>query len=131
MKTNKFNNPNSPENLLAPWINANTRRFFEYGNGDTQAFGRILLLHILGLADSHNKLIEMYNWLSTNEAREFLWSEQCDPSGEWILNAYYEMKAPIDRYEDSGKKVTDDFVKNVIDSYYENWEPLKYELELR
>jgi len=130
MKSKKVKNPNSLENLLAPWINANTRRFFEHGNGDSQAFGRILLLHILDLAESHNKLIEMYDWLESRDASDFLFSELCDPAGEWISNAFDYLTALIDRREKMHEEFSEKLLKEVISDYYEHWEPLRYRLEL-
>jgi hypothetical protein len=120
-------NPNSPKNLLAPWILANTRRFYEHGNGNTYIFGQIILLHILEFADKHHKFMDMFRWMSTSEAAEFFYSEECDPAGEWVMNQFERI---IDEAS-SEKDMSEEQVRKVLEQFYHNWEPLKYGLALK
>ena len=67
------NNPNSPENLLKPWlINIDNFamgcRVYDKHIPDFEA---AILAHILEFADRHQKLFEMRNWLTTKEAESF------------------------------------------------------------
>jgi len=67
------NNPNSPENLLKPWLVdidnfAMGCRVYDKHIPDFEA---AILAHILEFADRHQKLFEMRNWLTTKEAELF------------------------------------------------------------
>jgi len=64
-------NPNSPENLLLPWLEAMDDyamacRVYEK---PLSGFEQSLLAHLLEFSDQHNKLYEMLMWLRTDEAR--------------------------------------------------------------
>ncbi len=137
-----FDNPNSPENLLVPWINSNTTRFYAYGNGDTATFGKTLLACIFDFAQSHNKLLEMYKWLDSREASDILLSKACEKSGEWILDAYEEMVQLVNKLENEEEYTndesdgdivldTDQIIKKVIDENAYYLEPLRYDLVLK
>ena len=121
------NNPNSPENLLAPWMLANTRRFYEYGNGNTYIFGQIILLHILEFADKHDKFMDMFRWMCTPEATDFFYSEECNPTGEWVM---YQYEKIINEISDN-EEVSEEEVRTALEQFDENWEPLKYDLTLK
>jgi hypothetical protein len=131
MKSKDIDNPNSPENLLVPWINSNTTRFYAYGNGDTVTFGKTLLACIFDFADSHNKLLEMYNWLDSQEARDVLLSEACDTSGGWILDAVEQMVQLVNKLENDTDDDTDEIIKKIIDENAYYLEPLRYDLVLK
>ena len=131
MRNESIENPNSPDNLLVPWINSNSRRFYEYGNGNNAAFGRTLLACIFDFADSHNKLLEMFNWLKSNEARNVLLSDACDSSGEWILDAFNQMVELVGKLENETDDDTDDIIRKAIDENAYYLEPLRYDLVLK
>ena len=106
---------------------ANTRRFYEYGNGNTYIFGQIILLHILEFADTQDKFMDMFRWMSTPEAAEFFYSEECDPAGKWMMNQFERI---IDEAS-SDKEMSEEQVRKALEQFYQNWEPLKYELVLK
>jgi hypothetical protein len=67
------NNPNSPENLLKPWLKDIDHFAMECRVYDKHIpeFEAAILAHILEFADQHQKLFEMLHWLTTQEAELF------------------------------------------------------------
>ena len=67
-------NPNSPENLLTPWLAKMDDYAMECRVYDRElsGFAMALLAHILEFSDEHNKLYEMLLWLGTDEAKNYM-----------------------------------------------------------
>ena len=66
-------NPNSPDNLLMPWLEAMDEYEMEarFNDRNLSGFTQSLLAHILEFSDEHNKLYQMLMWLKTDEAKSF------------------------------------------------------------
>jgi hypothetical protein len=69
-------NPNSPENLLKPWLDqmdefANHLRVIDRNDLPLQS---ILLAHLLNFADQHQKLFEMLFWMKSEDGKRFFLS---------------------------------------------------------
>lgn len=71
----KISNPNSPDNLLGKWFEQIEIFAIDHdliGTEQEYVLARGCIAHILEFADQHNKLIQMYNWLISNEGDKFL-----------------------------------------------------------
>lgn len=71
----KKNNPNSPDNLLGKWFQEIEEYEIDYdliGSEQEYILARGAISHLLNFSDQHGKLIEMYNWLASNEGCNFL-----------------------------------------------------------
>ena len=69
-------NPNSPENLLKPWLDqmdeyANHLRVIDRNDLPLQS---IFLAHLLNFADQHQKLFEMLFWMKSEDGERFFLS---------------------------------------------------------
>jgi hypothetical protein len=66
-------NPNSPENLLGPWLIMMDDFMFSHRveDRDTTPPLYAITAHILDFADQKGKLVEMINWLATDDAKEY------------------------------------------------------------
>ena len=69
-------NPNSPENLLKPWLDqmdeyANLLRVIDRNDLPLQS---IFLAHLLNFADQHQKLFEMLFWMKSVDGERFFLS---------------------------------------------------------
>ena len=87
--SNKIN-PNSPDNLLSTWfeeIEAYESNHDLIGTEQEYVLAKGALAHILDFSDQHDKLIEMYNWLISQEGHSFL-STNSRPS-DFV---YYELR---------------------------------------
>jgi hypothetical protein len=70
-----IDNPNSPENLLGKWFEEIEHYESSHnliGTDQESVIARGSLSHILDFSDKNNKLIEMYNWLISDEGLSFL-----------------------------------------------------------
>ncbi len=70
-----IDNPNSPENLLGKWFEEIEHYESSHnliGTDQENIIARGSLSHILDFSDKHNKLIEMYNWLVSEDGHLFL-----------------------------------------------------------
>ena len=66
-------NPNSPENLLLPWLEAmdDYAMACRVNEKPLSGFEQSLLAHLLQFSDQHKKLYQMLMWLRTDEAKSF------------------------------------------------------------
>jgi hypothetical protein len=69
-------NPNSPENLLKPWLDqmdeyANHLRVIDRSDLPLQS---IFLSHLLNFADQHQKLFEILFWMKSEDGERFFLS---------------------------------------------------------
>ncbi|MBU3595646.1 hypothetical protein ICN10_04410 [Polynucleobacter sp. 86C-FISCH] len=83
-------NPNSPDNLLGKWFESID--IYEIDNdlmGTSKEYilARGALSHLLNFADQNNKLMQMYNWLLSNEGSDFL--ENHSRASQFV---YFELK---------------------------------------
>ena len=86
----KKNNPNSPDNLLGKWFYEIETYEIDHdliGSEQEYVLAKGALAHILDFSDQHNKLIEMYNWLISEQGNSFL-SNNSRPS-DFV---YYELR---------------------------------------
>ena len=130
MKLKKFDNPNSPENLLAPWLLSNMYRHFEIGNKGTASLGKWLLAGILIFADEHNKSVEMYKWIISDEGKSFFNSR--DPEGRYVLNALTELEWSINNWVNKNKvDIPNVELQKLLDKFMsKNFYMFKYPLVL-
>lgn len=73
--SNVIANPNSPDNLLSPWLESLDSYQANHdlvGSDNEYIFSKGVLAHILDFADQNNKLIQMYNWLISSEGNAYL-----------------------------------------------------------
>jgi hypothetical protein len=66
-------NPNSPENLLGPWLIMMDDFMFSHFVEDRELTPPryAIVAHLLDFADQNGKLVEMINWLATDDAKEY------------------------------------------------------------
>ena len=66
-------NPNSPENLLGPWLIMMDDFMFSHIVEDRELTPPryAIVAHLLDFADQKGKLLEMINWLATDDAKEY------------------------------------------------------------
>ena len=123
-------NPNSPEKLLAPWMLQNMRHQYEIGNRSLNLLGKRFLAGILGLAEDHSKFSEMYQWLASDEAKDFFLNNE--PEGPPVLAAFSEIQAKVQAWVTSNKAdITNEALKAILEAYImKNFYTFRYELKL-
>ena len=125
------NNPNSPENLLTPWLVT----MDDYAMGarvydqDITGFEMALLAHILEFADRHNKLYEMLLWLGSEEASTYF-----AKASDYSEAVYREFLIIDDLSDFDGLEDNSEFVADYLDGIrgwiQENRQDLPAKLEL-
>jgi len=113
-------NPNSPENLLLPWLEA----MDDYAMGcrvyekPLSGFAQSLLAHLLEFSDQHKKLSQMLMWLGTDEAKSFFSSASSHSQAvydEFKVLSGYAFMADLDDpefmadYEDYAREWIEEF----------------------
>ena len=115
---------NSPEILLNSWIDMNVRIWFDRGFKNRRKIGKILLTHIFLLGDTHEKLLEIFEWLKSDHAKNVFSQDGEDQGGIWVLNAIDSLP-----FKDSVKDP--EILKKKIFSYIDkHYEITKRELKL-
>ena len=126
----KKENPNSPKNLIAPWMLVNMRHQYDLGNRNLGLFGKRLLTAILALAEEHSKFTEMYNWLNSQEAKLFFLSNE--PEGPQVLIAFDEIQNKVNLLmKKSNGKISNEDLAAILEKYIEkHYYTFKWELKL-
>ncbi len=92
--------PNGPTRLLGSWIDAmwdasydtEIDEYCEKNDVSFEGHGQPALAHVLSFAKDHSKLFEMFEWLATNEAANFLSNSRYLPLGKELMTEVEKIK---------------------------------------
>jgi hypothetical protein len=116
---------NSPDKLLGSWLVKLNR--LEFDTGDLLAES-VFAAHIIKFSDTENKLIEMYNWLISEEGKAFLLSNDRFHSDAFFIISELQNAAAPD--EDLPTNDSEKLLKNLRNFAEINYQPLPANLSL-